>query len=109
MIPPPLTARFQVAADHPCLAGHFPGRPVTPAVVLLERVVDALQACVAPLQLEAVATAKFTRVVMPGETVEVRFDAVGEPLNYAFRCTVDATPVATGRLRMRLPAAAADE
>jgi 3-hydroxymyristoyl/3-hydroxydecanoyl-(acyl carrier protein) dehydratase len=103
MIPPTLSARFEITADHPCLAGHFPGRPVTPAVVLMERVVDALQAAVAPLQLEAVAAAKFIRAVMPGETVEVRFEAIGAPLNYAFSCSVDATPVATGRLRLRMP------
>lgn len=29
---------LRIGADHPCLPGHFPGRPVVPGVVLLDRV-----------------------------------------------------------------------
>ena len=35
---------FHVAADHPALAGHFPARPVTPGVVLLSFVMQAVAA-----------------------------------------------------------------
>jgi 3-hydroxymyristoyl/3-hydroxydecanoyl-(acyl carrier protein) dehydratase len=37
------TATLRIAADHPALAGHFPGQPVVPGVLILERVLQALQ------------------------------------------------------------------
>lgn len=33
--------QFTVPADHPCLPGHFPGDPLVPGVVILDRVVEA--------------------------------------------------------------------
>ena len=34
---------FEIPHDDPCLAGHFPGRPLVPGVVLLERVLAAIE------------------------------------------------------------------
>ena len=40
--------RFTVPHDHPSLPGHFPGRPVVPGVVLLDRVLAAIEAAHGP-------------------------------------------------------------
>ena len=39
--------QFVVAPDHPSLPGHFPGRPLVPGVVLLDRVLEAIEAATA--------------------------------------------------------------
>ena len=59
---------FCVPGTHPSLAGHFPGDPIVPGVVLL----DEALACLPPgLSL---LTAKFVTPVRPGETVTVTVD-----------------------------------
>jgi len=61
------TLRFTVPAEHPCLPGHFPGRPVVPGVVLLDRVMEAAGLAGAA----RLPAAKFLRPVLPGEEVAV--------------------------------------
>ena len=34
--------QFSIPADHPSLPGHFPGQPIVPGVVVLERVLEAV-------------------------------------------------------------------
>lgn len=75
---------FVIAADHPCLPGHFPGRPLVPGVVLLERVLDALQAQHGELAGLRLPQAKFLQPLLPGETAQIELDAVG-PSRWRFR------------------------
>ncbi len=55
-----------IPADHPSLAGHFPGRPIVPGVVLL----DALFAELG-LSPAALTSVRFVRPVRPGDVVTV--------------------------------------
>ena len=60
-----------IAAEHPALAGHFPGAPILPAVLLLDEIVCALEtggSTVAGGHWH-ISTAKFVRPVRPGETL----------------------------------------
>jgi 3-hydroxymyristoyl/3-hydroxydecanoyl-(acyl carrier protein) dehydratase len=59
---------MNVAPDHPALAGHFPGSPVLPAVVLLTEVLAEIEALTGePPQRWTIATAKFQSPARPGE------------------------------------------
>ena len=71
-----LSLPLAIAADHPAYAGHFPGRPILPGVVLLDEALLALAA----LQGRAAATAqiksaKFLSPVQPGESLRLDYSA----------------------------------
>lgn len=95
---PEFTATFSIAVDHPCLAGHFPGRPVVPAVLLLQSVTEALRAPLASRALRGVTAAKFLRPVLPGQTVTLRAHSDAEATRVRFRCDVAGAAVAQGEL-----------
>ncbi len=68
------TIALSVAADHPAYAGHFPGRPILPGVVLLD---EAMHALACSLKLDAtdaqIKSAKFLSPVGPGEPLQLRY------------------------------------
>jgi 3-hydroxyacyl-[acyl-carrier-protein] dehydratase len=71
-----LSLPLSVPADHPAYAGHFPGQPILPGVVLLDEVLHALAARqgleVAVGQLKS---AKFPSPVAPGEALRLSYAA----------------------------------
>lgn len=69
------TARGRLRVDpaHPVFAGHFPGQPVVPGVLLLEAVRALVErATGARLAIAAVRDARFTARAEPGDEVELR-------------------------------------
>jgi 3-hydroxymyristoyl/3-hydroxydecanoyl-(acyl carrier protein) dehydratase len=62
-----------IAVDHPALPGHFPGAPLVPGVVLLDRVITAAEAWLGqPLSVTSLLQAKFTSPLRPGQTAQLR-------------------------------------
>lgn len=76
--------RFTIPSDHPCLPGHFPGRPLVPGVVLLEQVLLAVSAetgqAIGALRLPQV---KFMAPLLPDE--EARVELEGQAPRWKFR------------------------
>lgn len=67
--------RFRVAPDHPALPGHFPGNPLVPGVVVLDRVAAALRARGA-MSLAGFSQVKFTATLKPGEDARIELNPI---------------------------------
>ncbi|MFC3550690.1 hypothetical protein ACFOLC_06625 [Lysobacter cavernae] len=95
---------FVIPADHPCLPGHFPGRPLVPGVVLLERVVEAIEAQHGPLPAMRLPQVKFVQPLLPGQTAQIELETCPEPdrrsaaPRWRFRVLRGATVLATGEV-----------
>jgi len=61
-----MTHHWTVPADLPCLAGHFPARPIVPGVVLLDQVLVLAAQMTARPSGWKIDNAKFFRPVGPG-------------------------------------------
>ncbi|MBC7800134.1 MAG: beta-hydroxyacyl-ACP dehydratase, partial [Gemmatimonadaceae bacterium] len=60
---------FDIPHDHPCLPGHFPGRPIVPGVVLLDAAFALILAGHPGQRVTGLPSIKFTHPVRPGDTV----------------------------------------
>src|SRR5438067_3373472 len=56
-----------IRTDHPSLAGHFPGNPIVPGVVILEEVAAALSEWRKESRLTEIRAAKFISALKPGQ------------------------------------------
>jgi 3-hydroxymyristoyl/3-hydroxydecanoyl-(acyl carrier protein) dehydratase len=62
-----------VPPDHPCFAGHFPGHPILPGVLLLERVMALARASLTdPLTGCTLSNVKFLSAVSPGDALQLQ-------------------------------------
>lgn len=72
---------FRIDADHPSLPGHFPGHPVVPGVVLLDRIAAALERHGAG-RLARIGAVKFLVPLLPGQQAEMVLVLDGSRLRF---------------------------
>ena len=94
---------LQIPREHPSYAGHFPGQPIVPGVVLLDLVLQAAESLpdwpgtpTSPLEIPV---CKFMRSVLPGATLALSLSAGHTAGTLNFRLQQDAQLVASGSLR----------
>ena len=87
---------FTISPDHPSLPGHFPGKPIVPGVVLLERVIEAIEAAQGPLPPLRLPQVKFMQPLFPGESADVHLE--GSAPRWRFRVTRAEVLLASGEI-----------
>lgn len=93
-----MQATWIVPADHPAFAGHFPGRPIVPGVVLLDRaILIAAGLLNHPATQLRLGNAKFLSPVGPGEALRFSFRPTANG-GLAFDIRAADRDVATGSL-----------
>lgn len=84
---------LHIAADHPAFAGHFPGRPLAPGVLLLQMAQRAIEAELATT-VRGLSAVKFLSPALPGQPLDLAFNA--GPGGVRFEIRSGTRQVATG-------------
>jgi 3-hydroxyacyl-[acyl-carrier-protein] dehydratase len=98
-----------IPVGHPVFPGHFPGRPIVPGALLIERVIVAAAAAYPEFQPGGLKRAKFVRVLEPGEAFTIEFPGEFSGANATglrFRVLAAGETVAEGQLVASAPPAA---
>lgn len=90
--------RWTVPIDHPAFAGHFPGRPIVPGVVLLDYVIAAVSKA-SGQPVVGIGNTKFLSPVGPGAELEFSWQAAAGR-SIRFDIASRGVAVATGVLTL---------
>ena len=109
-------ARTVFNADDPIFAGHFPGNPIVPGVILTEALAQTAGIAAAsgypdttqPLfLLSAIRTMKFLQAVRPADQIDLHAEKIAGTdalLQFKVRASVDGSVAAEGQLVLSLAA-----
>jgi 3-hydroxymyristoyl/3-hydroxydecanoyl-(acyl carrier protein) dehydratase len=95
--------QFCFAADHPAFAGHFPGMPIVPGVLLLDEALSAIAADLGVgLEYCTLKAVKFRNVARPGQALQLRFES-SSPGQVRFTIATAGQPIAEGAVSFAAP------
>ena len=104
------------SANDPMFAGHFPGNPIVPGVILTEALAQTAGIAAAsgypetkrPLfLLSAIRTMKFLQAVRPGDQIDLHAEKIGETgtlLQFRVAASINGATVAEGQLVLSITA-----
>ena len=109
-------ARAWFDAHDPMFAGHFPGNPIVPGVILVEALAQSAGIAAASgypenerpfFLLSAIRTMKFLQAVRPGERIELRAEKIVASdglVQFKVSASVEGATVAEGQLVLSVAA-----
>lgn len=95
------TTAGSFAADHPSLAGHFPGNPIVPGTLILERVIDSLTDRHGERWVCEVVDTKFLSPLLPGQGFTIHFHEKAGLVS--FECRLGESLISCGKLKLTQP------
>jgi 3-hydroxyacyl-[acyl-carrier-protein] dehydratase len=95
--------RCVIDTNHPALAGHFPGNPIVPGVLILDEVVMAARQWRGQVRVKSIASVKFSAALKPGCPFSIKLQDA-EHSHIAFECSLDGSRLASGRIEVELDA-----
>jgi 3-hydroxymyristoyl/3-hydroxydecanoyl-(acyl carrier protein) dehydratase len=91
-----------IANDHPALAGHFPGHPVVPGVLVLDEVIETLRHHYGQgLVVTELPAVKLSSPLKPEEPLMITIEAEDSE-TAAFTCRVGGRVIASGSVRFQM-------
>lgn len=94
---------WTVPLEHPAFAGHFPGRPILPGVVLLDLALQSLKASSAiALECCEISSVKFLSPARPGDELVIEH-SVAASGSIRFDIGAGTRQIASGSIVARSP------
>jgi 3-hydroxyacyl-[acyl-carrier-protein] dehydratase len=91
-----------IGMDHPSLAGHFPGHPVVPGVVMVGEIMKIIREMAKEhIEFVGMPSAKFLSPLNPEDPLTIRIDQQGDG-KMEFTCTTGPQLIASGCLQYRI-------
>ncbi|MBN6743860.1 MULTISPECIES: 3-hydroxyacyl-ACP dehydratase FabZ family protein [Acidithiobacillus] len=90
---------FSIPAQHPVFAGHFPGHPIVPGVMLIDEVIHTVESTTGQAMTTGghITMAKFYSPASPGEVLTLCFDTRADA-SIAFEIHANNRRIAAGDL-----------
>ena len=91
--------QFTVPNTHPSLAGHFPGNPIVPGVVILDEIFQAIESNWRNKQVVKISFVKFIRPLQAEQKVNLVIEE-NDLFTVKFNCSKDDEILVSGQCKI---------